>query len=41
MYDLLLLLVTHSLILIGRRRQQDKREDHGKAADGIQLAVGE
>lgn len=40
MFGLGLLLVTHSLILIGRRRQQDEREDHGKAADGVQLAVG-
>lgn len=29
---------THSLLLIGW--QQEEGEDHGKAADGVQLAVG-
>lgn len=33
------LLATHSLLLIGRGGQQDEGEDHGKAADGVQLAV--
>lgn len=33
--------VTHSLILISCCRQQHEGEDHGKATDGIQLAVGE
>lgn len=32
--------VTHSLIIIGRCRQQDEGEDHGKATNGVQLAVG-
>ena len=32
---------THCLLLIGRGRQQDEGEGHGKAADGVQLAVSE
>lgn len=32
--------VTHSLIIIGRCRQQDEGEDPGKATNGVQLAVG-